>query len=72
MLAASCQLRSAQQQNPHNDCFDQVISRKDQAKTCFARYLPKPIRAIANLEALTLMASKPVSDAGVSLYKVLL
>lgn len=53
---------------PHNDFFYQVMSRKDKAKAFFERYLPKQVLAMTNLEAITLVESKHVSDAGISLY----
>ena len=53
---------------PHNDFFYQVMSRQDKALAFFERYLPVPIREMADLSQLELCQSKHLSDEGISLY----
>ena len=53
---------------PHDRLFYQVFSRKEKAKAFFEKYLPPSILAIANLNQLTIIESKHISDAGLSLY----
>ena len=44
------------------------MSRQDKALAFFERYLPVPIREMADLSQLELCQSKHLSDEGISLY----
>jgi predicted transposase YdaD len=57
---------------PHNNLFVQVLSRKEKAIAFFAKYLPKSILEIANLNKIELVESRHMSDAGLSLYNDIL
>ena len=54
--------------NKHDSLFYQVFSRKEKAKAFFEKYLPPAILAVADLNELTIVESKHISDAGLSLY----
>jgi predicted transposase YdaD len=57
---------------PHNNLFVQVLSRKEKAIAFFAKYLPKPILEVANLNQVEIVESRHMSDAGLSLYNDIL
>jgi len=57
---------------PHNNLFVQVLSRKEKAIAFFAKYLPKSILEVANLNQIELVESRHMSDAGLSLYNDIL
>jgi hypothetical protein len=54
--------------NKHDSLFYQVFSRKEKARAFFEKYLPPAILAVADLDELTIVESKHISDAGLSLY----
>jgi recombination-promoting nuclease RpnB len=57
---------------PHNNFFIQVLSIKEKAIAFFAKYLPKLILEIANLNQIEIVESKHMSNAGHSLYNDIL
>ena len=53
---------------PHNNFFYHVMSRKKKAVDFLARYLPKNVLPLINLDTISLSESKHLSDDGTSLY----